>query len=507
MKQLQFTLLAFTVGALAAGFASGQAVPASEGSPLQHAADPVMGDWQGEALCARVIALGKGAYQANLLEAFDTRAPLVAVLKGETTDDGVVFKGEADGVKYSGAIQDDEFKGAIAGGKTGVFSMKKAARLSPTLGVKPPEGAVVLFDGTDADEWVHPVRNLWELKLDRAIGGENRVAYLRTKVWSPAKQEATLEIGSDDGVKVWLNEEVVHAKNVLRGVKPGEDKIAIRLQKGWNPLMLKVTQGAGGWGACARLRDAAGGDLKGIRVAIDQTDPDKAATLEATKGYVMHWEVSGPFSSEGKDATALFDVVFAPEEGGKCDWESMPTPSGEEEPCHWLLLDNGAMEVSGGGIVSKRRFTDHKLHIEFRLPLMADKRGQARANSGVYVQGRYELQILDSYGLEARDNECGGIYKVAQPDVNMCAPPLQWQTYDITFHAPRFDGSGNKTKDAVMTVLHNGVPIHEDLILPAPTPGGVDYDAKKPGGVYLQDHGNPLWFRNIWAVELDGQDR
>jgi hypothetical protein len=117
------------------------------------------------------------------------------------------------------------------------------------------------------------------------------------------------------------------------------------------------------------------------------------------------------------------------------------------------------------------------------------------------LQGRYEVQVLDSYGLEGLDNECGGIYQVAAPLVNMCAPPMQWQTYDITFRAPRFDQAGNKKSDPCLTVIHNGVKIHDQVNVPGSTTAALGGDAVKPGGIYLQDHGNLVQFRNIWLVE------
>jgi hypothetical protein len=132
---------------------------------------------------------------------------------------------------------------------------------------------------------------------------------------------------------------------------------------------------------------------------------------------------------------------------------------------------------------------------------MPNARGQARGNSGVYNQARYEVQILDSYGLSGEDNECGGIYKVAKPLVNMCAPPMQWQSYDITFRAGRFDKEGNKTADAKLTVIHNGIVIHNQLEVPTATGGAAGSDLRAPGPLLLQDHGDPVQFRNIWLVE------
>ena len=152
------------------------------------------------------------------------------------------------------------------------------------------------------------------------------------------------------------------------------------------------------------------------------------------------------------------------------------------------------------GCVSKQQFGDHSLHIEFRTPFMPLSRGQARGNSGVYVQGRYEVQVLDSFGLDGKDNECGGIYKASEPAVNMCYPPLAWQTYDIDFTAARFNDAGKKTENARISIKHNGVVIHDKLELKSGTPG---YKPEGPGklGLFLQNHGNPVAFRNIWVVE------
>jgi len=152
------------------------------------------------------------------------------------------------------------------------------------------------------------------------------------------------------------------------------------------------------------------------------------------------------------------------------------------------------------GQTSVRKFQSHTLHIEFLLPYEPKGRGQGRANSGVYLQGRYEVQILDSFGLAGRNNECGGIYSVADPLVNMCFPPLSWQTFDIDFTAPQFDADGKKTANARMTVRHNGVLVHDNVEIKGPTTAAPFKESPEPGPLYLQDHGHPVRFRNIWVV-------
>ncbi len=152
------------------------------------------------------------------------------------------------------------------------------------------------------------------------------------------------------------------------------------------------------------------------------------------------------------------------------------------------------------GAKSKQAFGDCTLHVEFRLAFMPEARGQGRSNSGVYVQDRYEVQVLDSFGLKGENNECGGIYTVASPKVNMCFPPLTWQTYDIEFEAARFDADGKKTRNAVMTVKHNGVLIHDHVEVPHTTTSVGRAEGAEPGPIQLQNHGCPVVYRNIWVV-------
>ncbi len=176
--------------------------------------------------------------------------------------------------------------------------------------------------------------------------------------------------------------------------------------------------------------------------------------------------------------------------------------NGKDKPA-WKLVDGGAMQVSGGDIRTEKTFGGHfKLHVEFRVPYMPSAKGQGRGNSGVYVQGRYEVQVLDSYGLQSKDNDCGGIYGVAAPLTNACKAPTVWQSYDIDFAAPKCE-NGKKVEPARITVVHNGVKIHDNVkITKDNTTAGMGGDPCTPGPIMLQDHGNPVQYRNIWLLPL-----
>jgi hypothetical protein len=209
--------------------------------------------------------------------------------------------------------------------------------------------------------------------------------------------------------------------------------------------------------------------------------------------------VEGRFSFNLKDAKADLKKVerTSPTQGLKSPANATVLFDGSNVDA-WTpgkLMDDGLMGV---GTRTKEKYDSFVLHLEFRTPFMPYAEGQARGNSGMYLQDQYECQILDSFGLEGLDNECGGIYKNARPKVNMCFPPLAWQTYDVDFTGAKFDADGKVTAPGKCTIKHNGVMIHENLEL-ALTPGGGQA-TQKPGALFLQDHGDPVRFRNIWII-------
>ena len=319
---------------LCAGFAAQAAMSVEECYPAQ--ADPFVGNWQGRwpageevdpDIAAQVFALGGDKYQVRLVSKLFMRCPPIAVIEAARSGDKIAF----NNASIQGEITPDSFTGSRGRGKV-TFEMKKVLHQPPTLGMAPPENAVVLFDGTNLEQWQEP--------------------------------------------------------------------------KGW----------------------------------------------ELLEGGVM-----------------------------------MVTPKGET-------------------LTSKQTFKSVQLHVEFRLPSMPEARGQGRGNSGVFVQGVYEVQVLDSFGLEGYYDECGALYKVSAPRVNACLPPLEWQTYDITYTAPKYKENGELAAYPRMTVLHNGFLIQDEQEMPQITAWKeVERLAPPPrdaGPIMIQAHGNYVQFRNVFLVVL-----
>jgi hypothetical protein len=200
--------------------------------------------------------------------------------------------------------------------------------------------------------------------------------------------------------------------------------------------------------------------------------------------------VRAQFIKPPKQAVVLFD--------GKdlSGWTRM-----DGKPVPWTVKD-GAMVCRPltGNISSKKTFIDLKLHLEFKVPRMFMVKGQARGNSGVFFQNRYEVQVLDSYGIDPiKKNDCGALYGMIAPSRNACLPPNEWQSFDITFHAPKLDKDKKTIRKGRITIVHNGITIIDDKEIPKTM--GRD-KLGKPASLILQDHLCPVAFRNIWAVPL-----
>jgi hypothetical protein len=215
------------------------------------------------------------------------------------------------------------------------------------------------------------------------------------------------------------------------------------------------------------------------------------------------WEPIVPVVTPGKtsmDAPSDAIILF----NGK-DFSAWKANKGTD--IQWTIQD-GAMTVKAGtgGITTKQGFGDCQLHIEWRTPAVVSGTGQGRGNSGIFLMGKYELQVLDNYNNRTYSNgQAGSIYKQTPPAVNACRPPGEWQTYDIIFIAPRFYEDGRVQTPARITVIHNGVLVQNNTTIW----GGTEYrgvpEYKKHGlkePISLQDHDNPTSFRNIWIREL-----
>ena len=232
-------------------------------------------------------------------------------------------------------------------------------------------------------------------------------------------------------------------------------------------------------------------------IKVHETDPEKQPQPPVVKPKPYNAKTAKPT----KDAIVLFDGT----EKTLKNWTS-----GNGKPTKWKLVDGALESVRGGGYLqSKQEFGSCRLHVEFATPSEAKGSGQGRGNSGVFLMGQYEIQVLDSYkNITYPDGQCGALYGRAKPLVNASRGPGEWQSYDVTFHRPIFNKAGDVTRKAKFHVIHNGHVIHDNLELSGGTgwrgPHSISEYKKHgdKGPLKMQDHGNPVRFRNVWVKPL-----
>jgi len=227
-------------------------------------------------------------------------------------------------------------------------------------------------------------------------------------------------------------------------------------------------------------------------LAQGEIDPKLTEVWEPVPKVVSPGQGTQPPS----DAVVLFDGT------NMSQWKSVK--GGDVK---WIVQDSCLTVVKGtGDIETLQPFGDVQLHLEFRCPAKVAGQGQGRGNSGVFLQGRYEVQVLDSYNNATYSNgQCGSIYKQYIPLVNACRPPGEWQTYDIVYQAPRFQGDGTLISPAYVSVIQNGILLLNHVDIKGETsyrgqPKYTPHPLKAP--LRLQEHTNPVSFRNIWVREL-----
>ena len=260
--------------------------------------------------------------------------------------------------------------------------------------------------------------------------------------------------------------------------------------------------GGGWWTGITKSEFKGKRDGETLRLIGD----DAAQRIEIANSNATVQAVHQPATPGSEQVVAMGQLIRV---------ERRSSTLGATPPCGAIVLFNGSNtdhwkngrksddDLLMIGTETKVPFQDFHMHVEFQLPYMPNARGQGRANSGVYIQSRYEVQVLDSFGLKGENNEAAGLYKFKAPDANLCFPPLVWQTYDIEFQAARFDDEKTKRCPATVTVWHNGVVVQNRVELANKTGGGA---AEGPLSLAtkLQDHGNPVRFRNIWLIDRSG---
>ena len=275
---------------------------------------------------------------------------------------------------------------------------------------------------------------------------------------------------------------------------------------GKNDFQAVLTHGGlpgGGW-----WKGMAKHDFKGKRdgETLLLVGDDATQRIEIQKSKATLQSVHQPPSPASEQVVALGELIRV---------ERRSQTLGAVPPAGAVVLFDGSntdhwkngRKTSDGllmqGTETKTSFQDFYLHIEFLLPYRPDAREQNRGNSGVYLQGRYEVQVLDSFGLKGEFNEAGSLYRFKAPDTNLCFPPLVWQTYDIDFQPPRFNAENKKTCSGTVSVWHNGVLVQNRVELVNKTGNGKP-ESPLPFPTSLQEHGNPVRFRNIWLIDRSG---
>jgi hypothetical protein len=214
------------------------------------------------------------------------------------------------------------------------------------------------------------------------------------------------------------------------------------------------------------------------------------------------WEPEPPVVAPADDSAPPSDAIVLFDGSDLGSWQSV-----DGGAARWQVADGAMTVVAGSGPIQTRRaFADVQLHLEWRTPSEVRGEGQGRGNSGVFLMGLYEVQVLDSYQNRTYSNgQAASVYKQHIPLVNASRPPGVWQSYDLVFLAPRFRADGSVERKATITLLHNGVLVQNHVVLEGPTlyigtPRYEPHASQLP--LMLQDHGNPVSFRNIWVREL-----
>ena len=276
------------------------------------------------------------------------------------------------------------------------------------------------------------------------------------------------------------------------GTVAGKDKLAAQvIAKGngkFTGLFLPGGLPGAGWDGKTKIKlDAKTEDGKTTVTGTVKTSDGKSATWTGT---VADKKLTGK-TAEGQEFALTHVVRKSPTLGAKPPEGAIVLFDGTNAD-KWAggkLVEGNLLHM---GVNSKDKFGDIKLlHVEFRCPYQPFAGGQGRGNSGVYVNGQ-EVQVLDSFGLDANNGDCAALYGFRKPDINMSFPPLSWQTYDIEYRLGKTEG--DKKIGPKITVLHNGVKVHDNIEF-------KDFK-DKPGILHLQNHGNPVYYKNIWLVEL-----